>query len=73
VSGTPYIDADTLDQCFEAIRQGATITTLAGQLSCSPEHLARLLDLPQWKQVPASETNPDEFDLFAADRLEGML
>lgn len=68
-----YIDADTLDQCFEAIRQGATIETLAGQLGCNPEHLARLLDLPQWKQVPASEPKPDEFDLFASDRLDAVL
>lgn len=68
-----YIDADTLDQCFEAIRQGATVEALAGQLGCSPEHLARLLDLPQWKQVPASEPKPDEFDLFAADRLDAVL
>jgi hypothetical protein len=68
-----YIDADTLDQCFEAIRQGATVEALAGQIGCSQEHLARLLDLPQWKQIPASEQNPDEFDLFAVDRLDSVL
>ena len=66
-----YIDADTLDQCFEAIRQGATVEALAGQLGCNPEHLARLLDLPQWKQaVPAADAT---FGLWRSDELERQL
>lgn len=68
-----YIDADTLDQCFEAIRQGASVETLAGQLGCCPEHLSRLLDLPQWKQAPASEPKSDDFDLWSCDKLDEVL
>ena len=65
-----YIDGDTLDQCREALRQGRTLESLASQLRCSPEHLARLLGISTGpKPIPAT----DEFDLFAADRLEGVL
>lgn len=66
-----YIDQDTLDQCREAMRQGVTLETLAGKLQCSPEHLANLLGLPQWKQIPQQAS--DEFDLFATDRLDSVL
>jgi hypothetical protein len=65
-----YIDGDTLDQCREALRQGRTLDSLAGQLRCSPEHLAKLLGISTApKPIPAA----DEFDLFACDRLDAVL
>ncbi len=65
-----YIDGDTLDQCREALRQGRTLESLASQLRCSPEHLARLLGISTApKPIPAA----DEFDLFACDRLDAVL
>ena len=42
----PYIAQDILDQATEAIRQGRRLEDLAALLRCSPEHLARLLNLP---------------------------
>lgn len=67
----PYIASDILDQASEALRQGRTLESLASQLRCSPEHLARLLHLPSLKPVP---TNQDQdFDLWAADRLQEVL
>lgn len=68
MSGTPYIDADTLDQCREAMRQGKSLESLAGKLRCSPEHLSRLLGLPTLRPVPK-----DDCDLWAADALEAVL
>ena len=65
-----YIDGDTLDQCREALRQGRTLDSLAGQLRCSPEHLAKLLGI---STAPKPIPTTDEFDLFAVDRLEGVL
>jgi hypothetical protein len=73
MSGEPYIDGDTLDQCREAIRQGGKVHLLAGIVGCSPGHLATLLGEPQWKQIPASESKADEFDLFASERLDAVL
>jgi hypothetical protein len=67
----PYIAQDVLDQASEAIRQGRRIEDLAAILRCSPEHLARLLNLPSLKPVP---TNQDQgFDLWAADRAQEVL
>ena len=67
----PYIDASTLDECKEAIRNGRKLEFLAGQLRCEPEHLANLLGLPAWRAVPTTLT--DEFDLFATDKLDAQL
>lgn len=67
----PYIAQDVLDQASEAIRQGRTLEDLASRLHCSPEHLARLLNLPALKPVPPNQ-DPD-FDLWAADKLTEVL
>lgn len=69
MSGTPYIDQDTLDECREALRQGSTLDFLAGQMRMTPDTLANLLGIPQWKQIPVEP----ETDLFALDRLEDVL
>lgn len=66
----PYIGQDILDQAAEALRQGRTLESLASQLRCSPEHLAKLLGISTApKPIPAT----DEFDLFACDRLDAVL
>ncbi len=71
MSGQPYIDQSTLDEAREAHRQGVPLSVLAGKLHCSPEHLASLLGLPQWKQVPAADDAA--VDLWASDRLDAVL
>jgi len=67
-----YIDADTLDQCREALRQGSTLEKLANQLRVETATLANLLGLPQWKPIPADDIDAP-FDLFEVDRLDGVL
>jgi len=66
----PYIGQDILDQASEAIRQGRTLEDVASRLRCSPEHLARLLNLPSAK--PAQQQS-DDFDLWAVDRAKEVL
>ena len=41
-----YLDADTLDLCHQALRDGRSLDDLAGRLHIEPDHLARLLGLP---------------------------
>lgn len=70
MTSAPYIDGDTLAEAREALRNGQSVESLAGKLSCSPEHLAGLLGLPQLREIPAD----DDVDLFApAERLDAML
>ena len=69
----PYIPADIIDEAKDRRRQGDSLEGLASRIGVSPEDLATLLGEPQWKQIPASEPNATEFDLFAADRLDGVL
>lgn len=70
MSGTPYIDGDTLDECREAMRQGHSLESLAGKLQCSPEHLARLLGSPALRPIPVD----DSCDLWAdEEKLESVL
>jgi hypothetical protein len=65
----PYIGGDILDQASEALRQGRTLESLASQLRCSPEHLAKLLNLPS---KPAQQQS-GELDLWAADDAKELL
>jgi hypothetical protein len=69
----PYSDAEKIAEASEFVRNGGDKEKAAAYLHCTIEELPRLLWEPAWKQVPASEPNPDEFDLFAADRLDGVL
>ncbi|MCX7397256.1 MAG: hypothetical protein NT138_06190 [Planctomycetales bacterium] len=71
MSGTPYIDGATLDEAAEAIRQGKKLEALAGILKCSPEHLARLLNLPA--KSSANMVAEPSVDLWAVEKLEGQL
>jgi hypothetical protein len=67
----PYIGQDILDQAAEAIRQGKKLEALAGILKCTPEHLAKLLNL-QAKPAANMIAEPS-VDLWAVDKLEGQL
>ena len=57
-----YLDADTLDLCREALRDGRTLDELAGKLHVEPELLGRLMQMPS-----------DEPDLWRVSELEGKL
>lgn len=67
----PYIGGDILDQASEALRQGRTLESLASQLRCSPEHLARLLHLPS--KSSANMVAEPTTDLWAVDRAKEVL
>jgi len=67
-----YIDQSTLDEAAQAIRDGVTLSVLAGHLRCDTEYLGRLLQLPTAKPVPATQA-ADEFDLWSTDKLDGLL
>jgi hypothetical protein len=70
MSGTPYMAQDILDQASEALRQGRTLESLASQLRCSSEHLAKSLGISTTsKPIPQTE----EIDLFACERLNAVL
>ena len=67
-----YLDADTREQCLQAMRDGQTLDALAGKLHVEkPEHLGRLLQRPVQKPV-RDDINTD-VDLWAADRAHGQL
>lgn len=68
----PYVPADIIDEARDRRRQGDSLATLASRIGISAEDLATLLGEPQWKQVSPQQT-ADDFDLFAADRLDGVL
>jgi hypothetical protein len=69
----PYRDADQIAEVSEFLRNGGDEQRAAAYLQVSVEDLPSMLGEPQWKHVPASGPNADEFDLFAADRLDGVL
>jgi len=72
MSGTNYLDGDTLAQCREAIRQGSRIIDLAARLGVNPSHLARMLGMPVIQPVPAAADQ--DGDLFeGSERLQEVL
>ena len=68
MSGTPYLDQDTIDLCHQALRDGRTLDDLAGRLHIAPPTLAGLLGVPTVKPVVT-----DELDLWRVPELEGQL
>jgi len=48
-----YIPQDTIDEAREALRAGATLDRIAGQLRILPTELASLIGLPQMRRIPA--------------------
>jgi hypothetical protein len=68
----PYVPGHIIDEAKDRRRQGDSLERLAGRIGISPEDLAKLLGEPQWKQVSPQQA-ADDFDLFASDRLDGVL
>jgi len=69
-----YLDADTISQCHQALRDGRTLDDLAGRLHFQDtELLGRLLQLPTTKPAAPNNAADTSFDLWAADRLAEVL
>ena len=68
MSGT-YNDGDTLAFCGDAHRVGRTLDYLTGRLNVDTEFLGRLLQLP----TSSAASDDQDGDLWAADRLDGVL
>ncbi|MEJ7591131.1 MAG: hypothetical protein WKF77_06245 [Planctomycetaceae bacterium] len=67
-----YIDGSTLDQALDAHRQGVPIDRLAERLRIEPDDLRRRLGLPT-TATPVPAADDDSGDLWAVDRLDGLL
>lgn len=66
-----YIDADTIREASEFLRNGGNKEKAAAFLGCKPEDLPKLLDLPKPKPVRGDvETG---VDLWAVDRAKEVL
>lgn len=67
-----HITQELLDHVRDEMRHGATLDSLASRLGFDADYLARLLGLPSLQPVPADDTDAP-FDLFASERLDGVL
>ena len=67
-----YLSGDEVEQCRLALRQGVQLVVLASRLRISPEDLARLLGVPA-DQTRGRAADADEVDLWAGERLQGVL
>ncbi len=66
-----YIDADTIREAREFLRNGGDEERTAAFLGCKPEDLPKLLDLPKQKPIRAHvETG---VDLWRVDDLNARL
>jgi len=63
-----YIDGATIDDCKNALRQGATLQTLGERLGIDPAELARIIGVPVVK--PAEQ--PADY-LWSVERGESQL
>lgn len=68
----PYIDADKIAEAFEFLRTGGDEEKAAAFLKCRVEDLPRL-GLPVKSALQPAQQQSDEFDLFACDRLDGVM
>ena len=71
-----YIDGDTLDQAFDIYcqsgRQSSELAKLADRLGIKQNDLLQRWGLPSLQPVP-TDGQDQGFDLWAADKLEGVL
>ena len=67
MSSTQHIDGNTLEEARNAHRQGISLAALASQLQCDESHLANLLGLPQWRQMPVQDPDSEPMDLWRAE------
>ena len=66
-----YIDADTIREATEFLRNGGDTELAAAYLGCKPKDLPKLLDLP--KPKPVRDDKETGVDLWAFDRLKEVL
>ena len=68
-----YLDGDVIEQCRDLLRRGVGLEILAGRLRIRPEELAKLLGLPAAQSRGRAAAAGDDVDLWASERLEGVL
>jgi hypothetical protein len=66
-----YIDADTIRETSEFLRNGGDKEKAAAFLGCKPEDLPKLLDLPSLK--PVRGDTESGVDLWSVDRAKEVL
>ncbi len=66
-----YIDADTIREAREFLRNGGDKEKAAAYLGCKPEDVPTLLDLPKPKAV--RDDKETGVDLWSFDRLKEVL
>ena len=66
-----YIDADTIREATEFLRNGGDEERAAAYLGCNPEDVAKLLDLPKPKAV--RDDKETGVDLWSVDRAKEVL
>ena len=66
-----YIDADTIREAREFLRNGGDKERAAAYLGCKPEDVAKLLDLPSLK--PVRDDKETGVDLWSVDRAKEVL
>ena len=66
----PYLAGDDRDEIERAKANGKTDDQIAGHYRISPDELRSLMG---WKSPKPTQQQSDEFDLWAADKLEGVL
>ena len=66
-----YIDADTIREATEFLRNGGDKEKAAAYLGCKPEDVPTLLDLP--KPKPVRDDKETGVDLWSVDRAKEVL
>ena len=68
-----YIDADTIREAREFLRNGGDKERAAAYLGCKPEDVPTLLDLPKPKPKPVRGDIESGVDLWRVDDLNARL
>ncbi len=68
-----YLAGDVLEQCRDLLQRGERLENLAVRLRVCPDDLARLLGLHQVQPRGRAAGDCGEVDLWAGERLEGVL
>jgi len=68
-----YLAGDVLEQCRDLLQRGERLEVLAVRLRVSVDDLARLLGLHQQQPRGRAAADAAEVDLWAGERLEGVL
>jgi hypothetical protein len=68
-----YLDGSTVEQCRDLLARGEQLEVLAGRLRISSDDLRQLLGLQDQPRGRAAAAGGGEVDLWAGERLEGVL